>query len=96
MTRKATHERQWQLTLRGLGPELEEVLQREASEEGISLNQAAVRLLKRGAGLSEKRLRRDVIGSTLDKYIGVWSEQDARRFTEATSDLERIDPELWK
>ncbi len=96
MTPKVPQRRQRQLTLRGLGPELEEVLQREASEEGISLNQAAVRLLKRGAGLSEKRLWRDVIGGALDRYIGVWSEQDAGRFAEATSDLERIDPEVWK
>jgi hypothetical protein len=96
MTPKVPQRRQRQLTLRGLGPELEEVLQREASEEGISLNQAAVRLLKRGAGISEKRLWRDVIGGALDRYIGVWSEQDADRFAEATRDLERIDPELWK
>jgi hypothetical protein len=95
MTRSATRKAR-QLTLRGLGSELEEALRREASEKGISLNQAAVGLLRRGAGLSEKRLRRDVIGSSLDRYIGVWSDKDERRFVEVTGELERVDAELWK
>lgn len=96
MTRATAFKHLRQLTLRGIGPELEEALRREASNEDISLNQAAVRLLKRGAGLSEKRARRDVIGDGLDHYVGVWSARDGRRFAEAVRDLEHIDPELWR
>ena len=40
-----------QLTVRGFDDELSERIRREAEQEGISLSKAALRLLRRGAGL---------------------------------------------
>ena len=57
-----------QITIRGLDDELSACLRRLAKREGLSLNQAALRLLRRGAALAEG-LGRDadiiVFGSTL-------------------------------
>ena len=41
-----------QITLRGLEPELEAAVRRLAVQEGISLNKAALKLIRMGAGLS--------------------------------------------
>ena len=42
-----------QLTVRGFDDELSAAMQGLARREGISLNQAALRLLRKGAGLTD-------------------------------------------
>ena len=42
-----------QLTVRGLGDELARAIRRLASRDGTSFNRAAVKLMRRGAGLAE-------------------------------------------
>ena len=85
-----------QLTLRGFDPELERRLRLEARNGGVSLNQAALRLLRRGAGLDRERTAPNAVGSALDHLIGTWSEADARSLQEATAVFERVDEEFWK
>lgn len=46
-----------QITVRGIDDELSACLHRLAEREGLSLNQAALRLLPRGAGLAEGPVR---------------------------------------
>lgn len=84
-----------QLTLRGFGPELEARLRRAAETENLSLNQAALRFMERGAGLAERRARLDTIGSGLDAFIGSWTEKQAREVLKATRDFERVDAGFW-
>ena len=62
----------------------------------MSLNQAALRLLRRGAGLGGERAAANEVGSALDHLIGTWSEADARSLQEATAVFERVDEEFWK
>ena len=84
-----------QLTIRydeRLAREIEELARRE----GISRNQAVMRLLRKGAGLDDADRRKDAIGESLDWFIGSWTEERAREFEEAAADFERIDEELWK
>jgi hypothetical protein len=84
-----------QLTIRydeRLAREIEELARRE----GISRNQAVMRLLRKGAGLDDADRREDAIGESLDWFIGSWTEERAREFEEAAGDFERIDEELWK
>ncbi len=85
-----------QLTIRGFEGELELRLRRLAREYDISLNKAALVLMRRGAGLETRRVKPDVVGSTLDHLMGVWSEEEAAEFNEATRDFDRVDESLWK
>ncbi len=84
-----------QLTLRGFDPELERRLRIEAKSGGTSLNQAALCLLRRGAGLGGERTAPTAVGTALDHLIGTWSEADARSLREATAAFERVDEEFW-
>lgn len=85
-----------QLTVRGFDSALERQLRLEARSGGMSLNQAALRLLRRGAGLSRDRAAADEVGPALDHLIGTWSEADARKLQQATAVFERVDEEFWK
>ncbi len=79
-----------QLTIRGFDEELERRLRRLAEEREISLNRAALILMRRGAGL-ENPGRPDVVGNSLDHLMGIWSEEEAAEFREATQDFDRTD-----
>jgi hypothetical protein len=99
MARKTTHKASRsirQLTLRGFGPELEARLRRAAEAENLSLNQAALRFMERGAGLAERRAKLDTIGDALDEYIGTWTKKQAEEVLGAVRDFERTDAEFWK
>ncbi len=62
----------------------------------MSLNQAALRFMERGAGLSERRAKLDTIGPALDEFIGTWTKKQAEEVLGAARDFERIDSEFWK
>jgi hypothetical protein len=85
-----------QLTLRGFEPELERRLRETARREGVSLNQAALRLLRRGAGLPERRGDEGAVGSTLDEFFGTWTPEEAAEFESAVTPFEQIDEEMWR
>lgn len=85
-----------QLTLRGFDKELERRLREEARRQGISLNRAALRLLRRGAGLEAPSERSDVVGGALDHLAGAWSESEARELDAAVDAFEQLDEKLWR
>ena len=85
-----------QLTLRGLDPALEDHLRQLSRELQISLNRAALILMRRGAGLSEARPPASAVGSALDSFVGVWTEEEEAELLDAIEPFERIDPELWR
>ena len=78
-----------QITLRGLEPELEAAVRRLAAQEGISLNKAALRLIRKGAGLSPNRQSRG-INNGLDDWIGCMSTEDADAISEAVAEMDRL------
>ena len=84
-----------QLTVRGFDGALERRLRKMADEEQISLNRAALTLMRRGAGLAENEEPDGTIGSSLDSFIGVWTEDDAAELERSLEPFETIDPELW-
>ena len=84
-----------QLTIRGFDERLERRIRQLAREEGISLNRAVLRLLRRGAGLGEVDSGHEAVGDSLDHLIGTWTAEEGREFDEATRDLSEIDPSLW-
>jgi hypothetical protein len=78
-----------QLTVRGFGDDVERRLRAVARAEGVSLNEAVLRLLRKGeAG--------NVIGDALDHLAGTWTDVDLREFDEAVRVTERIDDDLWR
>jgi hypothetical protein len=84
-----------QLTVRGFDPELERRLHDLAAREGISLSQAALRLMRRGAGLQRPE-RSPRIGDALDAFIGVWSAEEAESIgAEIEAMFEQVDEEQW-
>ena len=77
-----------QITLRGLEPELEAAVRRLAVQEGVSLNKAALKLIRKGAGLSPNKERRG-IEQGLDDWIGYMSTEDANAIAEAVNEVDR-------
>jgi len=85
-----------QLTIRGFDDVLQQRIEQVAQEEGTSLNKAALLLMRRGAGIPTGKARPDVIGHSLDAFIGTWSEEEERELLEAVEIFEQVDDELWK
>ncbi len=84
-----------QLTVRGFGDELDAAVRRLAAQEQISLNKAALRLLRRGAGLSDRADQACTVGSSLDHLIGSWSSTEADALDAALEDFGVIDESAW-
>ncbi len=82
-----------QLTLCDLSPELEEYLQKLATEKNISLNKAALKVLAKGAGLTESK--KTIIGQDLDHLCGTWEISEAEAFLESIKSCEQIDKDFW-
>ena len=85
-----------QLTVRGFDDELSSAIQRLAKREGISLNQAVLRLLRKGAGLADHGAGRAKVGSSLDHLFGSWTKAEADELDAALKEFDRIDEEMWK
>ena len=83
-----------QLTIRGFDDELAEYIRRLARREGISLNCAVMRLVRRGANLDDPDA--DVIGSSLDHLMGTWTVDEADAIDRALRDFSRIDGAMWQ
>jgi len=84
-----------QLTIRGFDDELEGRLRELSTTRGISLNQAALLLMRKGAGISEPHLR-NVVGSSLDDLIGTWTEAEEQEFLRSVEAFDEVDEEMWR
>ncbi len=85
-----------QLSLRGFDPELEKRIRDIAKKEGVSLNRATLRLLRKGAGLENSGKSDATVGNSLDHLIGKWSSEEEREFLQSIEPLEQIDRSFWK
>ena len=85
-----------QLTVRGFDNKLAETIRRIAERDGTSLNKAALKLLRKGAGLAEDDNRADTVGSSLDHLIGSWSRDEADQFDASLQEFEKIDESIWR
>lgn len=83
-----------QLTLRGFDRELEQALRRLAKRERVSLNQAALELMRKGAGLGGGL--KGPIGDALEPFVGSLAADDADAADEAVRDTDRADLQLQK
>jgi len=84
-----------QLSIR-FDKELAKRLRELARRERLSLNRAALLLMRRGAGLIDSKEAAARVGDSLDSFIGRWSAADERRLLDSIAACEAVDPELWK
>mgnify|MGYP001186365747 FL=1 len=80
-----------QLTLRNIDADIAGELETMVREEGLSLNQAALKLLRRG--LNSKNCELQPIGNSLEWFIGSLSAEEASEFESATESTRRVDPD---
>ncbi len=84
-----------QLTVRGFDQDLESALRESAEREGISLSQAALRMMRKGAGLEQSRGRRRGIGARLDCFIGTMTAEEEQQILGALGSLSQVDEDFW-
>ena len=85
-----------QLTIRGFDEELAIRIRRLANREGLSLNQAVLKLLRRGAGIGQGKGVADTVGPSLDHLIGTWTPEEADEMDNALQSLANIDEAMWQ
>ena len=85
-----------QITVRGLDPETEKCLNDLARRLQISLNKAALILIRKGAGLSDRNAGPEVVGDSLDEFIGSWSLEEETALLGSIREMEQIDRDLWR
>ena len=85
-----------QLTIRGFDAELSRCIRGLAVREGISLNQAVLRLLRRGAGLGKESAGAHVVGASLDHLIGTWTAEEADQMERALEAFAQVDEAMWR
>lgn len=85
-----------QLSLRGFDKELERRIRELARREKISLNKAALALMRRGAGIVASSDDSATVGDALDSFVGRWSARDERRLLDSIAACEAVDPDLWR
>ena len=66
------------------------------SGDGVSLNQAALKLLRKGAGLVDPARKADTVGASLDYLIGKWTDEEAVEMEQALEEFEIIDEAAWQ
>jgi hypothetical protein len=85
-----------QLSLRGFDKDLARRIRELARREHVSLNKAALLLMRRGAGLVESEPSSTAVGDALDRFIGRWSAADEKRLLAGIAPCETVDAALWK
>jgi hypothetical protein len=85
-----------QFTVRGLDGETQARLRDLAGRRRVSLNKAAVMLIRRGAGLRADDQGPETVGDSLDAFVGSWSPRQEKEFLRSIRDTEQVDRELWR
>ena len=84
-----------QLTVRGFDKVLARRIREVAKARGLSLNQAAVLLIRQGAGLAPVEASARV-GDSMKALIGTWSREEEAEFRRAVRPFEKVDAAFWK
>jgi hypothetical protein len=84
-----------QLTIRGLPPEIEEGVRKEARQRRTSLNKAVIQLLEKALGRSRPD-KSSELHYDLDRFSGAWSAEETAELEGRLLEARTIDKELWE
>ena len=82
------------VTIRGVEPEVAEKLKLTAAQQGKSVNQLTLEIIKESLGLKKEK-KFTVKHNDLDELFGSWDEAEFKRIHDRISDARKIDRELW-
>lgn len=82
------------VTLRGLDDSMVKAIKKKAKQEGTSVNNVLLSILKEGLGLKKKP--RTVVHTDLDHLAGTWSDKEHAEFQKRIKDFETIDEGVWQ
>ena len=82
------------VTIRGIEPEVAEKLKLTAAQQGKSVNQLTVDIIKESLGMQKKK-KYTIKYNDLDDLFGRWSEDEFKKINAKISDERKIDQELW-
>ena len=82
------------LTIRGIDPGLDRVIKSQAKQNGLSVNQWVLQVLRKVTGMGKEPAFKKHHG--LDVLAGGWSKEEAKAFQKNTRIFERIDEGVWK
>jgi hypothetical protein len=77
------------ISLRNLPKEVEKAILETSHCEGISLNEAALRLL-------EAQLHKPAMNSDFEEFHGTWSSAEADAFDAVLAEMRPVDPAGWE
>ena len=84
------------LTIRSFASELFDFIRKMTTNEGLSLNQVAIKLLCKGAGIDSKNNSANCVNNSLNSFIGSLSSDESRQLEKSVSQLRVIDDEMWR
>ncbi len=85
-----------QIVLKGIGADVVASVRRVAERDDISENEAALKLLRKGAELEDDAPTNGKIGNALDEFVGTISPQEAEEINEAIKELRVVDESIWR
>lgn len=82
------------LTIRGIDPELADIIKERSGKSGESINKMILRLLRSALGIAEQKVF--PVYHDLDHLAGTWTEEEEKEFNENIRELNKIDSEMWE
>jgi len=81
------------ITIHNIDNVLEEVVKRQAAQNGTSLNRTIKNLLRQSLGISEERKRKH---ADFSAFSGIWSTRESKKFAKNIKDFEKVNAKDWK
>ena len=82
------------VTIRGVEPEVAEKLKLTAAQQGKSVNQLTIEIIKERLGM-QKEKKHTRVYNDLDELFGQWDKAEFKEINDKIAKERRIDPELW-
>ena len=82
------------ITVRGIPPDIEKKIRKEAQQKKLSMNKALLSILHKSVGTPEKDKK--ILFHDLDHLSGVWKKEEAEVFAKTLASQRTVDEDLWK